>query len=63
MSLSVSVALCTYNSARFIEEQVESILNQTLLPAEVVVSDDGSTDDTLDRIRAVFAGYSGTPSR
>ncbi len=51
MSPSVSVALCTYNGARFIEQQVRSILDQTLRPAEIVVGDDGSTDDTLARIR------------
>jgi glycosyltransferase involved in cell wall biosynthesis len=52
MAFSVSVALCTYNSARFIDEQVRSILEQELMPDEIVVSDDGSTDDTVERIRA-----------
>lgn len=47
MTPTVSVALCTYNGARYIEEQLLSILNQTLPVAEIVLSDDGSTDDTL----------------
>ena len=42
----VSVALCTYNGAVFLEEQLASMLAQTVLPGEIVVSDDGSTDGT-----------------
>jgi len=52
---TVSVALCTYNGARYIEEQVRSILDQDYAPLELVVSDDGSTDDTLALVRAVVA--------
>ena len=37
---SVSVALCTHNGARFLEEQIRSICAQTLPPDEVVLSDD-----------------------
>lgn len=54
-SPAVSVALCTYNGERFLEQQFESILTQTHRPAEVVVADDGSTDGTalvLDRLIA-----------
>lgn len=46
-TLTVSVALCTYNGARFVERQLDSILAQTVLPDEIVVSDDGSIDDTV----------------
>ncbi len=48
----VSVALATYNGAQYIEAQLNSLASQTLLPAELVVSDDGSTDETLAIIRA-----------
>ena len=44
---SISVALCTYNGARFIREQVRSICLQTHPPVEIVLSDDGSTDDCV----------------
>ena len=44
----VSVALCTHNGASFIEQQLRSILNQVPAPAEVVLSDDASVDDTVD---------------
>ncbi|MDO4629111.1 MAG: glycosyltransferase family 2 protein [Planctomycetia bacterium] len=47
-SLTVSVAMCTYNGARFLLEQLESFAKQTRLPNEVVVCDDGSTDNTLE---------------
>jgi glycosyltransferase involved in cell wall biosynthesis len=42
----ISVALCTYNGARFLHDQLESIAGQTLLPSEIVVSDDNSFDGT-----------------
>jgi len=41
----------TYNGATYLPEQLESILNQDLAPAEMVVGDDGSTDDTLAILR------------
>lgn len=50
--LTVSVALCTYNGARFVGEQVRSILAQSPPPDQLVISDDGSTDGTLEAIRA-----------
>ena len=42
----LSVALCTYNGAAYLAEQLRSIADQTVPPAELVVSDDGSTDGT-----------------
>jgi len=47
----VSVVVCTYNGARFVREQLESIRVQTLPPAEIIISDDGSTDETLEIVR------------
>lgn len=44
----ISVAMATYNGERFIREQIESILNQTVLPDEIIVSDDGSKDRTVE---------------
>jgi glycosyltransferase involved in cell wall biosynthesis len=45
---SVSVAMCTYNGAAFLPQQLESILDQTRLPDEVVICDDGSEDETFE---------------
>ncbi|WP_304343648.1 glycosyltransferase [Chryseobacterium koreense] len=44
--MKTSIALCTYNGGKYLKEQLESILAQTVLPDEIVVCDDGSTDDT-----------------
>ncbi|HLY39674.1 MAG TPA: glycosyltransferase family 2 protein [Terracidiphilus sp.] len=43
----ISVVMCTYNGGRYLHEQLQSIRRQTRLPAELVVCDDGSTDQTL----------------
>ena len=44
--MKISVALCTYNGANYLEEQLLSVLQQTRLPDEIVCCDDGSTDAT-----------------
>jgi glycosyltransferase involved in cell wall biosynthesis len=49
---TVSVALPTYNGDSHLEELLDSILNQTLSPTEIVISDDGSTDETLEILEA-----------
>lgn len=54
MSLTVSVALCTHNGAQYLEQQLRSILAQRLRPLEVVVSDDASTDDTVQIVRRIW---------
>ena len=46
-SPTVSVALCTHNGERFIRAQLQSILEQTYRPAEIVLSDDDSSDATV----------------
>jgi glycosyltransferase involved in cell wall biosynthesis len=56
-SKKISVVMCTYNGERFLREQLDSILNQTLLPVEIIVQDDGSTDST-DMILAEYAAKS-----
>ena len=59
--MKVSIALCTFNGADYIEAQLESILAQTRRPDELVLYDDGSTDDTVERAGAVAAGGSLSP--
>ena len=54
--MTISVALCTYNGAPYLEEQLASIATQTRQPDEVVVCDDCSHDDTVAIIRAFAAG-------
>jgi glycosyltransferase involved in cell wall biosynthesis len=50
----VSVALCTHNGARFLQTQLESILDQTHVPDEIVLSDDASSDGTMDLVESVW---------
>ena len=47
---SYSVALCTYNGERYIAEQINSILSQTIPPKEIIISDDGSKKQNIQII-------------
>jgi len=47
----ISVVMATYNGARYIEEQLNSILDQTFTDFELLVVDDCSTDDTVSILR------------
>ncbi|MCY2974887.1 MAG: glycosyltransferase family 2 protein [Planctomycetota bacterium] len=49
----ISVCIPTYNSAKFIQPCLESVLNQTLTDIEVIVSDNASTDDTTAIIESI----------
>ncbi|WMJ70208.1 glycosyltransferase family 2 protein [Stenotrophomonas sp. 24(2023)] len=55
---SVGVALCTYNGAAYLQVQLDSILAQSVRVDEVVVGDDGSSDQTLELL-AAFAARAG----
>ncbi|KAG1461481.1 hypothetical protein G6F57_014130 [Rhizopus arrhizus] len=48
----IGVALCTYNGARYLQAQLDSILDQDLPVSEVVIGDDGSSDQTLPLLQA-----------
>lgn len=50
--VSVSVIIPNYNRAQVIGETIDNMLSQTLPPAEVIVVDDGSTDESVDVIRS-----------
>ena len=45
---TISIAMATYNGERFIQEQLDSLAAQSELPFELVVTDDGSTDNTME---------------
>ncbi|SDY91484.1 glycosyltransferase [Nitrosomonas sp. Nm58] len=49
---TISIAMCTYNSEAHLQEQLDSVANQTRLPDELVICDDCSTDRTEDIVRA-----------
>jgi len=49
--IKISAAMATYNGGRFLKKQLDSILSQSLKPSEIIICDDGSTDDTINIIR------------
>ena len=57
--MKISVAIATYNGAKYLAEQLESICNQSVTPDEVVISDDGSTDATCRIAEEFSAKYDG----
>lgn len=54
----VTILMCTYNGARFLRAQLTSIEQQTHVNWRLVVSDDGSSDETLDILRNFAARIS-----
>ncbi|HKS40540.1 MAG TPA: glycosyltransferase family 2 protein [Blastocatellia bacterium] len=48
--------MCTYNGAKYLQEQLESINAQTRMPDELILCDDGSTDGTLEIAEKFAAG-------
>jgi glycosyltransferase involved in cell wall biosynthesis len=48
----VSVALCTYNGAAFLEQQLQTIVTQSYANLEIVVVDDASTDSTVKIVKS-----------
>ena len=52
--MTVSVVIPTFNRGALIEKTLASALNQTFAPLEIIVIDDGSTDETPDWIEAHY---------
>lgn len=44
---TVSVVLCTYNGEKYLREQLDSVVRQTYPLHEIIIQDDGSTDETM----------------
>jgi len=55
--MKLSVALCTFNGEKFIKEQLDSILKQTVSIDEVIICDDGSTDKTVEIIEEIQLNF------
>ncbi|MFX1573980.1 MAG: glycosyltransferase family 2 protein [Promethearchaeota archaeon] len=66
----VSVIIPTYNRSSFIKETINSVINQTYQNFEILIIDDGSTDNTKDivlsfndqRIQYIYQEHSGFPA-
>lgn len=63
MTNTVSVGMATFNSAKYVREQLESILTQTVLPDEIVICDDASTDNTVDILHSILDNVEGISIR
>lgn len=48
-----SICIATYNGEKYIQQQLSSILSQINIDDEVIISDDGSTDNTIDIIKSL----------
>jgi glycosyltransferase involved in cell wall biosynthesis len=46
--MKLSIAMATYNGAPYLREQLDSLVTQERLPDELIVCDDGSSDETID---------------
>jgi len=53
----VSICIPTYNNARFLRESLDSIVNQTYLNKEIIVSDNASTDETEKIVKEYVEKY------
>lgn len=58
-SFLVTVVLYAWNEEAYIGPAIASILEQDFEPLEIVLSDDGSTDDTFEIMKAMVAAYEG----
>lgn len=58
VQMKASVVMCTYNGASHIYFQLKTINNQTRKPDEVIIQDDGSTDNTVNIVRKFIADNS-----
>lgn len=50
---SISIAIATYNGEKYIKEQIDSILKQLNSDDEIIISDDGSSDNTIKIIKSI----------
>lgn len=51
----ISVAICGRNGAKFLAEQIVSVISQSRPPDEIIFSDDGSTDDSVKLVKKLLA--------
>jgi cellulose synthase/poly-beta-1,6-N-acetylglucosamine synthase-like glycosyltransferase len=69
----ISVVMCTYNRAKFLDNVISNILNQTYTNLEFVIVDDGSTDNSKEileewkkkdsRVRVIYSDHNFCKSR
>ena len=53
----ISVAMAVYNGEKYIAKQLDSIVNQTMAPTEIVITDDSDNEDTYNIIKKYIEKY------
>jgi len=56
--MKISIVMTVYNGERYLKEQIDSFLNQTLLPDEIIIVDDCSSDKTIEIIEKYKKNFS-----
>ena len=56
--MKISIVITAYNGEKYIKEQIDSFLNQTLPPDEIIITDDCSFDNTLEIVEEYKKNYS-----
>ncbi|WGS63887.1 glycosyltransferase [Marinitoga aeolica] len=57
MAFTTCVVMCTYNGEKFLEEQLDSILNQSKKIDKIYITDDNSTDNTIEILKKYEREY------
>ena len=55
--MTVEVLLATYNSEKYLQEQLDSLLKQTWRDFRILIRDDGSTDATPELLKAAASAH------
>lgn len=54
-NMDLTLAICVYNTERYIERTLESVINQSAQEFHLLIIDDCSTDKSMERVRSFFA--------
>lgn len=55
--VKIAVVIATYNGEKFIRKQIDSVLEQTLMPTEIIIQDDNSSDGTWDILQEYYQRF------
>ncbi|MFA0026795.1 glycosyltransferase, partial [Vibrio sp. 10N.261.49.A5] len=56
-TIKYDVIVCTYNNVEFICSQLDSIMQQSMLPNKIIISDDSVDDSVINVVRQVANNY------
>ena len=56
--MKILVIIPCYNEALYLQKTLDSIINQSILPSQVIIVDDNSTDETPEIIKNYTSNYS-----